>query len=130
VRCGGECCDAGVVGGWEGCVGWACCGRAVVDGRWQMRVALVLLGGSVCEERSCGRSVCVVGRGWVCWMGGVCELIFVFTEGIEASGEGGTEGIVLDCMGEGVGCVGGCVSVMDLEVRWDTQGCEGLGAIF
>jgi hypothetical protein len=56
-------------------------------------------------------------------MGGVCVLlIFVFAEGIEASGEGGAEGVVFDCMGEGVGGVGVCVcvSVMDLEVRWDT----------
>ena len=38
-----------------------------------------------------------------CWMGDVCELIFVLAEGIEASsGAGGTEGVVLDCMGEGV----------------------------
>ncbi len=48
----------------------------------------MLLGGSVCEERGCDRSVGVDGRGWVCWMGGGCELIFVFTEAIEASGEG------------------------------------------
>ncbi len=43
----------------------------------------------------------------MCWMDGVCELIFVFTEGIEASGVGGTEGVVLDCMDEGVEGVGG-----------------------
>ncbi len=85
-----------------------------------MEVALVFLVGSVCEGRGGDRSVVVVGRGWVCWMGGVCELIFVFAEGIEASGEGGVDGAVLDCMGEGVGGVGGDVSVMDLEVRWDT----------
>ena len=36
----------------------------------------------------CG-TVGVVGRGWVCWIGGVSELIFAFAEGIEASGEGG-----------------------------------------
>ena len=82
-----------------------------------MGVALVFLGGSVCEGRGCDRSVGVVGRGWVCWMGGVCELIFVFAEGIEASGEGGAEGVVLDCMGEGVGGLGGGVNVMDLAVR-------------
>ena len=81
----------------------------------------MLLGGSVCEGRGGDRSVGVVGRGWVCWMGGVCNLIFVFAEGIEAAGEGWTEGVVvLDCMGDGVGGVGVCVSVMDLEVRWDT----------
>ncbi len=82
-----------------------------------MEVALVLLGGSVCEGRGGDRSVGVVGRGWVCWMGGMCEQIFLFAEGIEASGEGGAEGAVLDCIGEGVGGVGGDVSVMDLEVR-------------
>ncbi len=72
-----------------------------------MGLALVLLGGSVCEGRGGDRSVGIVGRRWVCWMGGVCELIFVFAEGIEASGEGGTEGVVLDCIGEGVGVVRG-----------------------
>ena len=89
-----------------------------------------MLGGSVCEGRVGDRSVGVVGCGWVCWMGGVCEQIFVFAEGIEASGEGGAEGVVLDCMGESVGGVGVCVSVMDLEVRWDTQGLGSLGAFF
>ena len=49
----------------------------------------------------------------------MCVLIFVFAEGIEASGEGGAEGVVLDSMGEGVRRVEGGVSVMDLEVRWD-----------
>ena len=53
-------------------------------------------------------------------MGGVCLLIFVFAEGIEASGVGVTESVVLDSTGEGVGGVGECVSVMDLKVRWDT----------
>ena len=72
-----------------------------------MGVALVLLGGSVCEGKGCDRSVGVVGRGWVCWMGSGFEVIFVCTEGIEALGEGGTEGVVLDCMDEGVGGVGG-----------------------
>ena len=72
-----------------------------------MGVALVLLGDSVCEGRGGDRSVGMVGRGWVCRMGDVCELIFVFAEGIEASGEGGAECAVLDCMGEGVGGVGG-----------------------
>ena len=68
-----------------------------------MGVAPVLLGGSVCEGKGCDRSVGVVRHGWVCWMRGVCELnMFLFTEGIEGSGEGGTDGVVLDCMGEGV----------------------------
>ena len=74
-----------------------------------MGVALVLLGGSVCKGKGCDRSVGVVRRCWVCWMGigGAHELIFVFAKGIEASGEGGTEGVVLDYMGECVGDVGG-----------------------
>ena len=58
----------------------------------------MLLGGSVCEGRGGDRSVGVVGLGWVCWMGGVCGQIM---------GEGGAEGAVLDCMGQGVGGVGG-----------------------
>ena len=66
-----------------------------------MEVVLVLLWGSVCGGRGGDRSVGMVGRGWVCWMGGVCELIFVFAEGIEVSGEVGAEGVVLNCMGEG-----------------------------
>ena len=61
----------------------------------------------MCEGRSGDRSAGVVGRGWVCLMGGVCGQIFVFSKGIEASGEGGAEGVVLDCMGDGVGGVGG-----------------------
>ena len=62
----------------------------------------------MCARGGCDRSVGVVGRGWVCWMGGVCEMMcFVFAEGIEALGEGGAEGVVLDCMGEGVGGAGG-----------------------
>ena len=65
---------------------------------------MVLLGGSVCEGRGCNRSLDVVGRGWVCWIGGVCVLIFVCAEGIEASGVGVMQGVVLDCMGEGVCC--------------------------
>ena len=83
-------------------------------------VALVLLGGIVCKGRGCDRSVGVVRRGWFCWMGGGCELIFVCTEGIEASGKGGTEDFVLDYMGESVGGVVGGVSMKDLEDRWDT----------
>ena len=55
----------------------------------------------MCEERGGDRSVGAVGRGWVCWMGVVCEQIFVFAEGIEVSGEVGAEGVVLNCMGEG-----------------------------
>ena len=78
-----------------------------------------MLGGSGVRARGgragCDRSLDVVGRGLVCWMGGVCVLIFVFVEGIEAPGVVVTEGVVLDC-GGGVGgrrCTGrGGVSLM------------------
>ncbi len=115
-----RCCGVEVSEEWlaGGKIVWG--GRAVVDRRWWMGVGLGLRGGSVCEGRGGARSVGVVGRGWVCWIGSVCELIFVFAEGIEASSEGETEDVVLDCMGEGIGCVGVCVNVMDLEIRWDT----------
>ena len=69
---GGKLCGVGVLWlvdgsewGWRWCCWRAVCARGVGKG--------------------CDRSLRVVRRGWVCWMGGVCELIFVFTEGIEAS---------------------------------------------
>ena len=45
----------------------------------------------MCEGRGCDRSLDVVGRGRVCWMGGVCVLLFEFAAGTEASGVGVTE---------------------------------------
>ncbi len=45
----------------------------------------------VCEGMGCDRYLDVVGHGWVCRLGGVCVLIFVFAAGIEASGVGVTE---------------------------------------
>ncbi len=52
----------------------------------------------------------------------MCELIFVFAEGIYASVNGGTECVALGCMGKGVrgADVEWGVNVKDLEGRWHT----------
>ena len=56
----------------------------------------------------CDRSD-VVGRGSVCSLGGVGVRIIVFAAGREASGVGVTEGVVLDCVDDGIGGVRVCV---------------------
>ena len=56
----------------------------------------------------CDRSD-VVGRGGVCLLGGVGVRIIVFAAGREASGVGVTEGVVLDCVDDGIGGVRVCV---------------------
>ena len=56
----------------------------------------------------CDRSD-VVGRGCVCSLGDVGVRIIVFAAGREASGVGVTEGVVLDCVDDGIGGVRVCV---------------------
>ena len=65
----------------------------------------------MCERGvGCDRSD-VVGRGCVCVcsLGGVGVRILVFAAGREASGVGVTEGVVLDCVDDGIGGVRVCV---------------------